>query len=400
MSRGRVQELNLAAPPEVLKLEMGDTCRVYTQFNYSGPPISATLYVAIGRVGVLGFDELLTKSKSLSIPATPETKTYESYVDIYITSPMKVATGYDLYAKLMKIPGYPDVFSPTYENIIDIIEEIPPPGYSLEVTIEPPGYGRVTVSPSKTTYSPGERVTLTATAYSGYEFDHWGGDAYGMGTSRTITITMDKDMWVVAAFREKAVAQYTLTISVSPAGAGTVTPPSGSTYPSGASVSLLATAYSGYQFERWGGDASGTSPTTTITMTRNKSVVAYFKEVVVPPPPPEIVWYPPGKITQIGILAPSSAPSGTVVDVEVLLKNILSFDVNMWPGRTRYNDTIFRVYDAAGAMHVVVPAGATHSWFGSFTMPNRDIRILVESWFERLDKWYADYNVRQTVRRS
>jgi len=83
--------------------------------------------------------------------------------------------------------------------------EAPPAEYTLEVAIEPPGAGRVTISPIKATYSPGERVTLTATPYFGYEFDHWGGwpPFPGVGsTALSIQITMDDDKFAVAAFRE------------------------------------------------------------------------------------------------------------------------------------------------------------------------------------------------------
>jgi len=82
----------------------------------------------------------------------------------------------------------------------------PPAEYTLEVTIEPPGSGYVTKSPSKAKYSAGEVVTLTAYPYSGYDFDHWGGwPPYpGVGsTSRTLKITMDADWWVVAAFQKE-----------------------------------------------------------------------------------------------------------------------------------------------------------------------------------------------------
>jgi uncharacterized protein (TIGR02145 family)/uncharacterized repeat protein (TIGR02543 family) len=41
-------------------------------------------------------------------------------------------------------------------------------------------------------------------------------------------------------------------------------------------VTLIANANSGYTFSGWGGDASGTNLTITITMTGNKNVTAYF----------------------------------------------------------------------------------------------------------------------------
>jgi len=97
--------------------------------------------------------------------------------------------------------------------------EAPPAAYTLEVAIEPPGAGRVTISPLKATYSPGERVTLTATPDSGYEFDHWGGwPPYpGVGsTALSIQITMDDDKFAVAAFRE-AVAPPEIPTTLPPA---------------------------------------------------------------------------------------------------------------------------------------------------------------------------------------
>lgn len=71
--------------------------------------------------------------------------------------------------------------------------------------------------------------------------------------------------------------QFTLTVSVNPSGAGTVSlsPPGGS-YDPGTSVTLTASANSGYTFDHWSGDASGTSVTVSITMNSDKSVTANF----------------------------------------------------------------------------------------------------------------------------
>jgi len=76
---------------------------------------------------------------------------------------------------------------------------------------------------------------------------------------------------------------YTLTTSVSPAGKGTVSPSSG-TYVAGTSVTLTATAASasGYNFSYWSGTDNNAINPTTVTMTSNKSVTAYFTPVVVP----------------------------------------------------------------------------------------------------------------------
>jgi hypothetical protein len=87
--------------------------------------------------------------------------------------------------------------------------------YTLEVTVEPPGAGYVTKSPSKATYPTGEVVTLTAHPHSGYEFDHWGGWPPYPGiqsTSPTLNLTMTSDWWVVAAFRKVEVAGFSLSL--------------------------------------------------------------------------------------------------------------------------------------------------------------------------------------------
>jgi hypothetical protein len=78
---------------------------------------------------------------------------------------------------------------------------------------------------------------------------------------------------------------YTLTTSVSPAGSGSVSPSSG-TYVSGTNVSLTATPASGWRFDHWGGNASGSSNPITITMNSNRSVTAYFVLLNRPPTAP------------------------------------------------------------------------------------------------------------------
>ncbi len=70
--------------------------------------------------------------------------------------------------------------------------------------------------------------------------------------------------------------EFSLTVSSSPSSGGYVSP-SGGTYDEGTSVTLTAYPNSGYEFDHWGGDASGYSSSTSITMNSSKSVVAYFK---------------------------------------------------------------------------------------------------------------------------
>jgi uncharacterized repeat protein (TIGR02543 family) len=63
---------------------------------------------------------------------------------------------------------------------------------------------------------------------------------------------------------------------MSPIGAGSVSPPSGQ-YEKGKQINMTATPSTGYTFSHWSGDVSGSSPTITITMDSDKTVVAHFK---------------------------------------------------------------------------------------------------------------------------
>ena len=68
--------------------------------------------------------------------------------------------------------------------------------------------------------------------------------------------------------------QFTLTTSVSPSGAGTITPATGK-YDQGTPVTVTATANTGYQFTGWSGACTGTG-SCTVTMSSDKTVIANF----------------------------------------------------------------------------------------------------------------------------
>ena len=141
--------------------------------------------------------------------------------------------------------------------------------------------GTVTSNPSPTngTYDDGTVVGLTATPATGYQFDGWSGDA--SGTPSSVNITMDADKTVTATFSLIPVVQRTLTINATN---GTVTSnpiPTNGTYDDGTVVGLTATPATGYQFDGWSGDASGTSSSVNITMDADKTVTATFSLIPV-----------------------------------------------------------------------------------------------------------------------
>ena len=125
------------------------------------------------------------------------------------------------------------------------------------------------ISPGGGTYDEGASVTLTATPATGYRFDRWSGDVSGNVTSTTITMNADKS--VTANF----IKVYTLTVTVSPAEGGTVSP-GGGTYDEGTVVTLTATPATGYVFDQWAAMFPATLPRLTSPWTPIRASPPYF----------------------------------------------------------------------------------------------------------------------------
>ncbi len=125
-------------------------------------------------------------------------------------------------------------------------------------------------------YAYGTAVPVTATAEPHYHFVNWTGTAVTAGkvaseTSASTTVTVDAAYTLVANF---ALDTYSLTITASH-GSVTRTPDKAS-YAYGETVTLNATATTGYEFDRWAGDQSGTTNPVTLAMDGNKTITANF----------------------------------------------------------------------------------------------------------------------------
>jgi len=145
--------------------------------------------------------------------------------------------------------------------------------YTLTIISEPSVGGNVSREPSRTVYTAGEIVTVTAMAERGYRFTGWSGGASGTDTS--ITVTMNGNMTLTANF----VVSYTISFDAT---GGTVNPRSGTTDPNGKLDSLPTPTRSGYTFVGWSDTNihfAGTHITTNTVFTANTVIYAQWQYV-------------------------------------------------------------------------------------------------------------------------
>lgn len=143
--------------------------------------------------------------------------------------------------------------------------------YSLQVQVDSANTG--SVQPSSGTFEAGTSETITAIPANGYRFNHWEGTA--KGTSNPLNIIMDANKVLTAYFTRA----YTLTTSINPVGDGSVNP-GNSLYDAGTMQTMTATTTSfPYAFDHWSGTDNNNINPTTVTMSADKSVTAYFKQL-------------------------------------------------------------------------------------------------------------------------
>lgn len=143
--------------------------------------------------------------------------------------------------------------------------------YSISASVNPSGGGTVS---GTGTYSYGDSCTVSATSNTGYDFVNWteGGSTVSSNASYTFTVSSARTL--VANFE---LERYTISASPNTVGWGTIT--GTGTYSYGDSVSLVATAATGYTFKNWteNGTAVSTSSTYTFTATQDRTLVANFQ---------------------------------------------------------------------------------------------------------------------------
>jgi hypothetical protein len=146
--------------------------------------------------------------------------------------------------------------------------------FSYTLTINTVGSGTVSKSPDKTTYNPGEVVTLTANPAVGWSFGSWSGDL--SGSTNPTTITMNNNKTVTATF-----IIQTFTITASAGANGSISPSGAIVKNYGTSQQFTATASTGYEVDKWsvdGGDVqTGGADYTLSNITAAHTVAVTFK---------------------------------------------------------------------------------------------------------------------------
>ena len=146
--------------------------------------------------------------------------------------------------------------------------------YTLTISVT--GEGTTDPAEGSHVYGSGSTATVSATADSGWDFDHWILDGEDAGSTTPINVLMDSDHDLEAVF-----TQITYTLTITTTEGGTTSPALGDhVYSSGTNVPVTATPQYGYKFDHWvldGSNASSNNPI-SVTMNKNHTLRAVFKE--------------------------------------------------------------------------------------------------------------------------
>ncbi|MBN1560687.1 InlB B-repeat-containing protein [candidate division KSB1 bacterium] len=183
------------------------------------------------------------------------------------------------------VAGVPDVANPTITVLMDRARNITAnfalnqaPQHTLTMQVNQTGWGTTEPAIGNHTYTTGTTVTIRALPSEGFRFVQWQGAVTSPGASQT-TVYMDGDKTVTAVF--ESTPQYTLNLQITPLEGGSANLSTGDhDYYENTVVTLQAFPNTGFRFLRWQGDVAGTTtPTTTITMSSNKSVTLFFEAI-------------------------------------------------------------------------------------------------------------------------
>lgn len=146
-----------------------------------------------------------------------------------------------------------------------------PNTYTINASPNPSNGGVVT---GGGTYQQGQSCTVSAVANTGYTFLRWTENGSQVSTNANYTFTVTGNRTLVAQFQLQS---FSISATVTPSNSGTVA--GGGYYNYGQICTLMATANTGYVFEKWtkNGTQVSTETTYSFTVTESASYVAHFQ---------------------------------------------------------------------------------------------------------------------------
>jgi len=165
---------------------------------------------------------------------------------------------------------------------------MPPPGPRISPQTTPPTYtltithttgGTTNPAPGNYTYLENTTVTVNATAFTDYVFNHWELDGSKVASAPPIYVTMDANHTVHAVFKPL----YTLTIT-STAGGTTDPAPGSYQFVEGTVVNVTAIPKESFTLVNWELDGvnQGAPNPINVTMDANHTLLAVFEETPLP----------------------------------------------------------------------------------------------------------------------
>jgi len=145
--------------------------------------------------------------------------------------------------------------------------------YLVKVTCSPADGGRVTGAGS---YEENKYCMLNAIPSEGYNFVNWTENGNPVSTNANYTFKVTQNCNLVAHFAKQ---KFTISVSATPSGGGTVS--GGGECEYGQSCTVSATAASGYTFSKWTEDGTqvSTNANYTFTVSSARTLVAHFTEL-------------------------------------------------------------------------------------------------------------------------
>jgi plastocyanin len=163
--------------------------------------------------------------------------------------------------------------------------------------------GPVAVYPASVSITAGQSVAFSASGGSTGSYS-WGGSASGSGPAQTVTFPASGSYAVTvfdtgnANFSPSPPASSAVTVqnpfytlSLAASGAGSVS--GGGSYPPNSQATATAVPGPGSGFAGWTGDVTASTPSLSILMSANKSVMAHFTALL----PQSISYTPPGAVS-------------------------------------------------------------------------------------------------------